>query len=56
MRKNKFDYLLAGTLLAMDVNTNHYGRTPFWTGAGLLCIALVLALTLPAKPITAQTP
>ena len=43
---------LAGTLLAMDVGHRYYGRTPFWAGAGLLCIALILTLQLPAKPIT----
>lgn len=44
---------LAGKLLTMDVGHSYYGRTPFWAASGILCIALVLALQLPAKPITA---
>jgi DHA1 family tetracycline resistance protein-like MFS transporter len=45
--------ILAGALLTMDVGHSLYGRTPFWAASGILCIALVLTLTLPAKPITA---
>ena len=43
--------------LHLDVNqlgqTYPYGSTPCWVAAGILCIALVLTMTLPAKPITA---
>jgi multidrug resistance protein len=46
---------LAGKLLFMDVGHAYYGRTPFWTASAILCIALVLTLQLPAKPITAGT-
>jgi len=45
---------LAGKLLFMDVGHAYYGRTPFWTASAILCIALVLTLRLPAKPITAE--
>jgi multidrug resistance protein len=45
--------LLAGKLLSMDVGHAYYGRTPFWAASGILCVALVLTLQLPAKPITA---
>jgi multidrug resistance protein len=44
---------LAGKLLSMDVGHTYYGRTPFWTASVILCIGLVVALQLPAKPITA---
>jgi len=44
---------VAGKLLSMDVGHPYYGRTPFWTASGILCIGLVLTLQLPAKPITA---
>lgn len=45
--------ILAGKLLSMDAGHSYYGRTPFWTASAILCIALVLTLQLPAKPITA---
>jgi multidrug resistance protein len=44
---------IAGKLLSMDVGHVYYGRTPFWTASAILCVALVLTLQLPAKPITA---
>jgi len=49
---------IAGKLLSMDVDKfghalSYYGRTPCWIACGILCIALVLTLQLPAKPITA---
>jgi multidrug resistance protein len=44
---------LAGKLLFMDVGHTYYGRTPFWAASAILCVALVLTLQLPAKPITA---
>jgi multidrug resistance protein len=44
---------IAGKLLSMDVGQPYYGRTPFWAASGILCVALVLTLQLPAKPITA---
>jgi len=45
--------IIAGTLLTMDVGHSYYGRTPFWAASGILCVGLILALQLPAKPITA---
>ena len=46
---------LAGKLLWMDSGkaVALYGRTPFWTAAVILVIALGFAMRLPAKPITA---
>ena len=44
---------LAGKLLSMDVGHAYYGRTPFWTASVILCVALILTLQLPSKPITA---
>lgn len=46
---------IAGKLLWMDSGkaVAFYGRTPFWTSAAVLVIALGFALRLPAKPITA---
>jgi multidrug resistance protein len=44
---------LAGRLLFMDAGHPYYGRTPFWTASIILCVALILTLQLPAKPITA---
>ena len=43
---------LAGWLLSKDVGHAHnlYGRTPFWAAAGILVLALLCALRLPAKP------
>jgi MFS family permease len=46
---------VAGELLSMDVGHALYGRTPCWVACGIICIALVLTLGLPAKPITAAT-
>ena len=46
---------IAGELLSMDAGHALYGRTPCWAAAGILCIALLLAVQLPAKPITAAT-
>ena len=53
-----FGPFLAGKLLSMDVDQfghalSHYGRTPCWVACGILFVALVLTLQLPAKPITA---
>ncbi len=45
--------MLAGKLLSMDVGHSYYGRTPFWAASGILCIALIVTLQLPSKPITA---
>ena len=47
--------MLAGRLLAMDVGHSYYGRTPFWVASGVLCIALLITLQLPSKPITATS-
>jgi multidrug resistance protein len=47
--------MLAGRLLAMDVGHSYYGRTPFWVATGVLCIALIITLQLPSKPITATS-
>ncbi len=49
---------IAGRLLSFDVDAqghplSYYGRTPCWVASGILCISLILALRLPAKPITA---
>ncbi len=49
---------IAGKLLSMDVDSlghpfSTYGRTPCWAASGILCVSLILALKLPAKPITA---
>jgi len=44
---------LAGRLLFMDAGHPYYGRTPFWAASAILCVALVITLQLPAKPITA---
>jgi MFS family permease len=49
---------VAGGLLSLDVDKlghalAHYGRTPCWVSAGILAIALLITLSLPAKPITA---
>ena len=42
---------MAGWLLSRDVGQHAtYGRTPFWTGAGIMVLAIVLAMRLPAKP------
>ena len=42
---------LAGWLLSRDAgHPAIYGRTPFWTGAAIMAIAVVLALRLPALP------
>ena len=45
----------AGMLLMMDnaKDPKFYGRTPFWTAAVIMVLSLILALRLPAKPITA---
>lgn len=49
---------VAGKLLWMDSGkaVAFYGRTPFWTAAVVLVLALGFALRLPAKPITAGEP
>jgi len=45
----------AGKLLSMDAGhpLSTYGRTPCWAACGILCLALILTVQLPAKPITA---
>jgi DHA1 family tetracycline resistance protein-like MFS transporter len=48
-----FGPMLAGALLAQDAGHAYYGRTPFWAASAILCVALVLTLQLPGKPITA---
>lgn len=47
--------IMAGKLLMIDVMTDpkSYGRTPFWTAAALMVLALLFALRLPSKAITA---
>ena len=41
---------LGGYLLSRDAGHHAiYGRTPFWTGAGALAIAVILIVRLPAK-------
>jgi multidrug resistance protein len=47
---------LAGKLLIMDAASSPslYGRTPFWTAAGIMVLSLLLALRLPANPLTAE--
>jgi len=45
----------AGWLLSLDAGTPHYGRTPFWAGAGMLVLSLVCMLRLPSTPPVAET-
>jgi multidrug resistance protein len=50
---------LAGELLLLDVDKAghplaYYGRTPCWAATVILLIALIVTLTLPRKPITAE--
>lgn len=49
---------IAGELLSLDVDKfghplAYYGRTPCLAGSAILFISLIIALRLPAKPITA---
>jgi len=46
---------VAGKLLMIDAmnDPRFYGRTPFWTAAGIMVLSLLLAFRLPAKPVTA---
>jgi len=49
---------MAGGLLFVDVDKlghalPYYGRTACWVSAGILAVALLITLNLPAKPITA---
>ncbi len=49
---------IAGELLSLDVDKlgqplSYYGRTPCWAAAGILFVSFVLAMRLPAKPVTA---
>jgi len=46
---------IAGELLSLDAGHAFYGHTPCWAASGILVIALVLTVQLPAKPITATT-
>jgi hypothetical protein len=51
--------MMAGQLLAMDVGhlgnpLSTYGRTPCYAAFGILVLAALLTLQLPAKPITAD--
>jgi multidrug resistance protein len=44
---------IAGELLSLDAGRPLYGHTPCWAASGILVIALILTVQLPAKPITA---
>jgi multidrug resistance protein len=46
---------IAGELLSLDAGHPLYGHTPCWAASGILIIALILTVQLPAKPITATT-
>jgi DHA1 family tetracycline resistance protein-like MFS transporter len=42
--------ILGGTLLGRDPDYSpHYGRTPYWTSAAIMLVALALALTVKAR-------
>jgi DHA1 family tetracycline resistance protein-like MFS transporter len=43
--------LLGGWLLAFNTRqTPEFGKTPFWTGSGLLVVSLVLTTIVPVRP------
>jgi len=48
--------VIAGRLLFVDAQnpSSIYGRTPFWAASTIMILALAVALSFPAKPLTAD--